>query len=197
MRRLNQRGALRNFLFDLENGTIVHLARPIATLREGFSRGYSGGLATSTKTTLSAGFCHLFLHHSPSPSSCDRLPLETRPPSLSLPNLLRGEQPEWRILRQPLGVVDIFLAPTGQQLRVFPRRIGHVPRDEVVQSGTSNLHTASTGFDRNLSFCTSAQQLTASKIEAFFTAELGYESFPDASCSLLPGPTSRRWTLPR
>jgi len=61
------------------------------------------------------------------------------------PDLLRADQPEGRVLREPLGVVDILVArrspvhrlpyKVGQrQLRVLSTRVGQVPLNERAEA---------------------------------------------------------------
>ena len=57
----------RNFLLDLENGTIVYLVRLSAILANDSSSVNPGRLGTLTETTRSARLSPLFLQHFPTP----------------------------------------------------------------------------------------------------------------------------------
>jgi hypothetical protein len=72
--------------------------------------------------------------------------------SSALQNFLGAYEPEGRVLREPLGVVDTLIArqsavyrlphEVGQrQLRVLPAPIGQVPSDKFAEARPSNSRT--------------------------------------------------------
>jgi hypothetical protein len=81
----------------------------------------------------------------------------------TLPSFLRTDQPQRRVLREPLGIVDIFVAGDAatdglaqqvrqRKLRVLPLpRVGQVLDDEIAESQTfvqlTNQNQAAVGGD--------------------------------------------------